>query len=243
MGRFIWHVYEWFYDAILLRMIPYRSMIKKTYEALDPRKGKCYLDAGCGTGNFLSLLLTSQKGVKAVGVDFSPAMLTRACKKLKNKGEVNLCDMDLNTTLPFKKNNFDGIVCINVLYSLKNPDFVLKELYRVLNNDGKLILSTPHRDPKISAIIKEHTEALKIEYPLLWRFVFLAFLLKVLLPAIAVVSINLFIKTNKGNHFFTEKEIKSLLERNGFLIQSLDLLYGRQNWFVVAKKNSKYDVN
>ena len=45
--------------------------------------------------------------------------------------------------LPFKNLGFDSIISIDVLEHFENPEDVIKELYRVLKQDGYVILSTP----------------------------------------------------------------------------------------------------
>lgn len=55
--------------------------------------------------------------------------------------------------LPFKKNNFDTVLCLEVLEHVERPLEVVKEIYEVLKKGGVLILSAPqnyciHKDPK-----------------------------------------------------------------------------------------------
>ncbi len=237
MEKLLWDTYERVYDAVLLKTVPYQRMIQKTYEALTPQQGKSYLDAGCGTGNFLTMLLASQTNVKVVGVDFSSAMIKKARYKLKgNEQQITLYEHDLNEFLPYRDESFDGIVCINVLYALKKPEFALKELSRVLNGKGKLVLSTPQNNPKMSEVIKEHIAILRNEHPRLWRLFFWGYLAKVFFPAIILIIINQFIKGNKSYNFFSAEQLKSLLEVSGFRIHTMTSIYGGQNWFVVAFK-------
>ncbi len=239
MEKIIWHIYAWVYDSILLRLIPYKQMMCSTYGALSPEDGKRYLDAGCGTGNFLSLLADSEKRLELIGADFSPAMIKGAEKKLKNKKNlVSLYQLDLNKKLPFEEAFFDGVACINVLYALKKPDFFIKEIRRVLKGNGELVLISPLNDPRIYPVIKEHMNILKNKFPKIWGLHFTLFIMKVIVPSIIGTVVNLTIKSNRNYNFFSEFEIRSLFIASGFKILTIKLIYGDQNFFLVAEKVS-----
>jgi SAM-dependent methyltransferase len=51
--------------------------------------------------------------------------------------------IDLNDTLPFKDNSFDIVVMAEVLEHLPYPMITLKEIKRILKNDGKFIGNFP----------------------------------------------------------------------------------------------------
>lgn len=95
------------------------------------------LDVGCGTG--LVAVELSKRGYDVYGMDIMNAAL-KYCKlrKLNKlvKGDV------LN--LPFKKESFDIITCLDVLYHQKVSDdnIALKEVLRVLKPGGKLIITS-----------------------------------------------------------------------------------------------------
>jgi len=46
--------------------------------------------------------------------------------------------------LPFKDNSFDTVIAGEVIEHVENPSFLLREINRVLEDNGKLIISTPH---------------------------------------------------------------------------------------------------
>ena len=240
MDNKFWQFYERVYDMILLRLSPYQVMLEKAFLLLEPRKGLTYLDAGCGTGNFLRLLSASTDDDHLYGVDFSPAMLNRAKEKLgQNKTNVTLREADLNKELPFANHLFDGIVCLNVIYAISEAEHLVNEFRRILKPGGRLVLSTPLKEPKITPIISEHLDTLKKNHPKTWHFVFAGQVLEVLFPMFVFILINIFIKRKKDFTFYSQEEIKELLTSAGFKTETLMLTYGEQNWLICATIDNK----
>ena len=92
------------------------------------------LDAGCSVGNFISLCPE-----RIIGIDVDKDAV-EICKK---KG-FNAMYMDLDKKLEFPDNYFDAIYCNHVIEHTQDPLFTLREFYRVLKTDRKLVLFTPN---------------------------------------------------------------------------------------------------
>jgi ubiquinone/menaquinone biosynthesis C-methylase UbiE len=108
-------------------------------EAFDVRGCKRILDAGCGNGRYTRFLLREADGDALItGFDLSQSMLRRARRRLKSP-RVGHVAADL-TRLPYPDAFFDAIVCGWVLEHLPDPRPGLKELARVLQPGGKLLL-------------------------------------------------------------------------------------------------------
>lgn len=102
---------------------------------LGDLSGKKVLDAGAGTGR-LSLAM-SKAGAQVTALDVSTAML----KILKNKDkniETIIGDVE---SLPFADNTFDIVTAAFLVVHLKDPSIFFDEAYRVLKDDGILVLS------------------------------------------------------------------------------------------------------
>ncbi|MBS3066396.1 class I SAM-dependent methyltransferase [Candidatus Pacearchaeota archaeon] len=49
---------------------------------------------------------------------------------------------DITKKLPIKDKSFDSVVCIQVLEHVKDPEFVVNEICRILKNNGRCLLTT-----------------------------------------------------------------------------------------------------
>jgi len=98
--------------------------------------GDRFLDAGCGTGEYLSV--ATELGTEAVGIDISMNYLDRAgtmCKRAL------LAQADVGK-LPFRDCCFEITLCSEVIEHLSSVDSALAELFRVTRR--VLIITTPN---------------------------------------------------------------------------------------------------
>ncbi len=105
------------------------------FSLLKTSKGKA-LDLGCGTGNYT--LELKKRGFDVVGLDISKEMLRIAQKKIP---EIAFIRGDAYK-LPFKNNTFDLVLSITMFEFIKNPEKIIKEIYRVLKPGGEIIIGT-----------------------------------------------------------------------------------------------------
>lgn len=109
--------------------------------AFDLRGYKRILDAGCGNGRYTRFILKQADADAFVtGFDLSQRMLKRARRRIPNP-RVGFVSADL-TRLPYPDNCFDACVCGWVLEHLPDPTPGLRELARVLQPGGKVLLMT-----------------------------------------------------------------------------------------------------
>jgi SAM-dependent methyltransferase len=105
----------------------------------DIRGCKHILDAGCGNGRYsVNLLKTADPDATLTAFDLSPGMLARARKRLHGD-RVTFSVADL-TRQPYRTGSFDAAVCGWVIEHLPDPRPGLRELARVLQPGGKLLL-------------------------------------------------------------------------------------------------------
>ncbi len=115
--------------------IKYNSLMLK-YLGLKEKSDKKLLDVGCGGGFFLK---QAEKFTETFGVDFSSVALNNA-KKI-SKAELTLCSA---SSLPFKNNFFDFVVCLGSLEHFIDMENALSEMKRVLKKDGKILIYVPN---------------------------------------------------------------------------------------------------
>ncbi|KKN21937.1 hypothetical protein LCGC14_0920320 [marine sediment metagenome] len=102
-------------------------------------KGNCILDVGCGNGEFTKYFFKKYK--KVYGIDISETALKLARQKKIISKQV---DLDNCTNLPFESKFFDTLVCTEVLEHLITFQKVFKLFYKVLADDGFLIVTVPN---------------------------------------------------------------------------------------------------
>ncbi|MEM2293646.1 MAG: class I SAM-dependent methyltransferase [candidate division WOR-3 bacterium] len=94
-------------------------------------------DVGCADGSFTKIFGSV---FKVFGVDIS-----RECVDKARIAGVNAYKVDVSSErLPFEDNFFHVVHMGEVIEHLINPDFAIREVRRVLKEDGFLVLSTPN---------------------------------------------------------------------------------------------------
>jgi ubiquinone/menaquinone biosynthesis C-methylase UbiE len=132
-----WQRYFNFYDT-LNEAIPYRKMIERQAELLEPQPAELILDAGTGTGNVAAHLLASRAQV--TGIDFCEPAL-ELCRRKMPGGDFRFGD--LTQPLEFASDHFDKIACCCVLHVLdrRAQRAVVRELFRVLKPGGRVVIT------------------------------------------------------------------------------------------------------
>ncbi len=113
-----------------------RKILFRLLERAVPRQRPLRsLDVGCSTGASLSLL---QPLGSSVGVDLDFGAL-QVC--LRRGFRLLACSNVLR--LPFKDNLFHLVTALDLIEHMEDDQRALKEIYRVLMNDGLVIISAP----------------------------------------------------------------------------------------------------
>jgi 2-polyprenyl-3-methyl-5-hydroxy-6-metoxy-1,4-benzoquinol methylase len=95
------------------------------------------LDVGCHNGTLCRMFVS--RGARVTGIDDYPEEL--AAKEQWKYVRHNLNDVKV---LPFPDASFAAITALEVLEHVIDTDFFLKELLRVLQPGGRLVISTPN---------------------------------------------------------------------------------------------------
>lgn len=161
-------------------------MHKKILYSLIDPSSKLLLETGVGTGRFATWL--AKKGFEVVGIDLSKEMLKKAKeKKALLNVDVSLVRADVHN-LPFQGGLFDGCLCINVIDHFPDIDGFLRQVKYVVRSNGYLVFNFSN-------------------------------IQSLYLPIALMVNSRgkaMFRGNKIQSAWFTFREIKSLLSKNGF---------------------------
>jgi len=150
------------------------------------------LDAGCGLGRWVFYL--RKKGYTAWGVDLSDQALA-IIRPFDTEGYIikgDVCD------LPFANNSFDAVISMGVVEHFEQgPEKALTEARRILTDQGLLLISIPPDN-----LLRKLT----IHRLYSWR---------------ARNTIRKGGALSFAEYWFSEKEFRGLLEKCGFIIDSI----------------------
>lgn len=115
----------------------HRKVFSAVRECLRPQSK--VIEIGFGDGYLLSLL---QKKYQTFGADISQEIIDNVSRKNPN---VSFQLIDVNGSLPFPDNFFDGFVASEVLEHMTDTELkkCTEEIFRVLKDDGVAILTFP----------------------------------------------------------------------------------------------------
>ncbi len=120
-----------------------RLRIKHILRLLNDIKGKTILDVGCEAGYISKKLLKAGYNVVAFDICFEALLCFK--KKIKeNNPTKTILFQGLAQEIPLKEGSVDAVVCTEVIEHAPYPEEVMKEISRVVRNNGKIIFTFPN---------------------------------------------------------------------------------------------------
>lgn len=119
-----------------------RAVYEKMYELIRPVvKDKTVLEVATGTGLIAKHIVKAAAHIEAT--DASPEMITEA-KRGNYSAKLRFSVQDM-FSLPYAGKSFDVVIVSNALYIVPQPEKSLREIKRVLKDDGVICpsLKTP----------------------------------------------------------------------------------------------------
>ena len=167
------------------------------------------LELGCGTGYFTETVALNADHVFAT--DLSDELLEIAREQIKKPAKITIQKENcMNTS--FAPKQFDTVFMANLIHVIEKPSKVLQECYRLLKNDGLLIIASfTNYGMKPLGKIK-----LGIRFIRAWG------------------------KPPKFTHRFSPDSLNSLVKAAGFSIRESKII-GRKtrSLFLICKKNNE----
>lgn len=226
-----WAKYFKYYD-VLNMVIPYQELLETIIQEADIKKGEIVLDAGCGTGNLA--IKIKEKGATVVGADNCIEALDRY--RIKDPG-AEIIVHDLSKPLPFGGNNFDKIVCNNVIYALgvEERPKVIREFFKALKPGGVLAISDPNPKTRPVAIYYSHIRSsFRIHGVLKTAFR----LMKFAVITLIMMRLNKRIVKVSRPIFSSEAQRKKLFQDAGFVVEKVRGSYVGQASLIIGRKNA-----
>jgi len=130
-----------------------RPLAARLIELACLKPSEHVLDVGTGTG-VVALPAAEHVGRngKVIGIDLSEGMLARAQAKAERAGlgdQVDFRRMDAET-LELEDQSFDAALSLFALFHFPNPLSAIKEMFRVLRPNGRLVLAVGSGPPLLS---------------------------------------------------------------------------------------------
>lgn len=127
-------------------------------EALDGRDRPTVLDVGCGDGYHACVFNTiygMSENADIYGIDLSKSRVEFASMVCR---ELSFCNIRWMVgsaeMLPFSNNQFDIVLCSDVVEHLRHPDRCFAEMFRVLKPGGVAIVTTPNATTPIPRLMR-----------------------------------------------------------------------------------------
>lgn len=134
----------WWYDVrgFFILTFAYNSTLPAQLRFFAGNFGENHLEAACGTGTLLELVLRWRqwKGLPAVritGFDYAESMLAGAMRRFANNPSITLEHADA-ADLGFEDATFDTANIANSVHCFPDVDGAFREIHRVLKPGGRL---------------------------------------------------------------------------------------------------------
>lgn len=112
---------------------------QKFMEMLHGQKLSRYLDIGCHDGSFTLKCAAAFAAEKVCGIEIDSKVADIACSK-----GVEVTVTDASYRFPYPDSSFDVITANQVLEHVPDVDNLLHECYRVLDDEGIILVSSPN---------------------------------------------------------------------------------------------------
>lgn len=107
-----------------------------------PKNVKSILDVGCGSGWVAKEFL--QKKIIVISLDISKSNPQKIKQLYPSENHFQIVSDSFK--LPFASDSVDCVIASEIIEHVVDPKVFLKELFRVVKKNGRLIISTPYKE-------------------------------------------------------------------------------------------------
>lgn len=122
--------------------------IKNALKLITPKKDAEYLDIGCSNGRVARIIARKINTKNIHGID-----VANIDDAIKNDVKAVFFDLNEDENLPYKDKSFDIVTCFDTLEHIYNTDHCVREIRRILKDDGYAIIIVPRTDSLINIIL------------------------------------------------------------------------------------------
>jgi ubiquinone/menaquinone biosynthesis C-methylase UbiE len=118
----------------------HKEFYKNAVKTINPKKDDIFLEIGFGSGVFIKKYMSHVS--KIAGLDHSEDMVQLASninKTLVESGKAEFRHGNASS-LPWAENEYTVVATIETFFFLSEPEKTLKEIFRVLKPEGRLII-------------------------------------------------------------------------------------------------------
>jgi len=128
-------------------------LAEELVQVANPRPGERVLDVACGTGVVARLASERVGDAPVAGVDVNPQMLA-AARRADRSGTIEWHEASAEA-LPLGDGSFDLVLCQMGLQFFPDRPGALREMARVLDDGGRVVLNVPGPTPPLLAALEE----------------------------------------------------------------------------------------
>lgn len=144
------------------------NLLTKMIRTMNLKKGDIVLDLGCGMGSS-SIYLARHFDITVIAVDYwnSPSVLNEKAKSETCSNNIIPLQIDITQEIPFAKDYFDAVLCMNSLFMFGENTEVLKNIIGTLKSGGSICIGSEcfNEEPNYTSV----TEVPKV-YSFDWQW-------------------------------------------------------------------------
>ncbi len=143
-------VYSFGYQKGVIDYLIYRAQKSVDFILPHLNPGMEVLECGCGPGAVTFEIAKKVKKGNVIGIDINSNQIDSNNKKV-DESDINNLQFEVANILdlPYSDNSFDIVYMQALIIHIKNPINAIKEVQRVLKNDGVILIREPIMDRTI----------------------------------------------------------------------------------------------